>query len=48
MSDQYSVTSSLAARRADAAAELAAKKPEYEMMLKEETQKELIWELEEK
>lgn len=46
-SDHCSMTSSLAAKRADAAAELAVKDANYEMLLEEEKQKESIWELEE-
>ncbi|XP_070410207.1 uncharacterized protein [Nothobranchius furzeri] len=47
-SDHHSVTSSLLAKRADAAAELAAKEASYEMLQEEERQRELIRELEEK
>ncbi|XP_078020592.1 uncharacterized protein LOC144459802 [Epinephelus lanceolatus] len=46
-SDHRSVTSSLAAKRVDAAAELAVKESNYEMLLEEERQRESIRELEE-
>lgn len=46
-SDHHSVASSLAAKRADAAAELAVKESNYEMRLEEERQRESIRELEE-
>lgn len=46
-SDHHSVTSSLVAKRADAAAELAVKEANYEMLLEEERQRESIRELEE-
>lgn len=46
-SDHHSVASSLAAKRADAAAELAVKESNYEMLLEEERQRESIRELEE-
>ncbi|KAI3351063.1 hypothetical protein L3Q82_005630 [Scortum barcoo] len=47
MSDHQSIASSIAARRADAAADLAAKEVNYEMILREEKQRESIRELEE-
>lgn len=46
-SDHHSVASSLAAKHADAAAELAVNESNYEMLLEEERQKESIRELEE-
>ncbi|XP_034382324.1 uncharacterized protein LOC117726257 [Cyclopterus lumpus] len=46
-SEHQSVTSSIAVKRADAAAELAVKEANYEMMLAEERQREVIRELEE-
>ena len=46
-SDHCSMTSSLAAKRADAAAELAVKEANYKMLLEEEKQRECIRELEE-
>lgn len=46
-SDHYSVVSSLTAKRADAAADLAVKKSNYEMLLEEERQRESIRALEE-
>ncbi|XP_030208539.1 uncharacterized protein LOC115556311 [Gadus morhua] len=46
-SDHHSMTSSMAAKRADAAAELAVKETNYEMMIAEERQREVIRELEE-
>lgn len=45
-SDQHSMTSSMAAKRVDAAAELAVKETNYEMMVAEERQKRVIRELE--
>lgn len=44
---QHSRVSSVAAKRADAAADLAAKEAEYELLLKEKRQKERIQHLEE-
>jgi len=44
-SDHCSMTSSLAAKHPDAAAELAVKRANYEMMLEEEKQRESIREL---
>lgn len=46
-SDQHSMTSSMAVKHADAAAELAVKETNYTMMIAEEKQKEVIRELEE-
>ncbi|XP_041820612.1 uncharacterized protein LOC121626271 [Chelmon rostratus] len=46
-SSQHSLNSIVAAKRADAAAELAAKEAEYEVLLEEEKQKEKIQLLEE-
>ncbi|XP_065097354.2 uncharacterized protein [Paramisgurnus dabryanus] len=46
-SDHYSTTSSMTAKRAEAAAELAEKEANYQMLLEEEKQKESIRELEE-
>ncbi|XP_060762593.1 uncharacterized protein LOC132871953 isoform X2 [Neoarius graeffei] len=46
-SDQHSTALSMAAKRADAAAELAVKEANYEMMEAEERQTEVIRELEE-
>ncbi len=46
-SDHHSVASSLAAKRADAAAELPVKESNFEMLLEEERQRESIRELEE-
>ena len=46
-SDHYSISSAMTAKRADAAAELAVKEANYQMLLEEETQKELIRQLEE-
>ncbi|KAK0130929.1 hypothetical protein N1851_034390 [Merluccius polli] len=46
-SSQHSRSSTVAAKRADAAADLAAKEAEYELLLKEKRQKERIQHLEE-
>lgn len=46
-SDHYSTTSVMTAKRADAAADLAVKEANYQMLLEEERQKESIRELEE-
>lgn len=46
-SDHYSITSAMTAKRVDAAAELAVKEANYQMLLEEERQKESIRELEE-
>lgn len=47
LSSQHSITSCMATKCADTAAELAAKEAEYEVLLKEEKQKEWIRQLEE-